>query len=64
MRKIQICKESRRCILTFGKESCIFHVTILTFRNFGGSDSLLRGDALGSLRTVDDEVLWVEGKKE
>ena len=49
---------------TFGKESCIFHVTILTFRNFRGSDSLLWGDAAASLRAVDAGLFCVEGNKD
>ena len=51
-------------MLTFGKESCIFHVRILTFRNAGGRDCLLWEDAAESLRAVDAEVLCVEGNKD
>ena len=52
-----------RWILTFGKESYMFHVTILTFRNFGGRDSFLPGDMVWSLTVADVGELWVEGNK-
>lgn len=50
-------------MLTFGKESCIFHVTILTFKNFGGRDCLLWEDVGESLRAADAVVFCVEGNK-
>lgn len=40
-------------MLTFGKESFIFHVTILTFKKFRGGDTLLWEDVVESLRAVD-----------
>ena len=61
--EIQTRKENRRCTPTFGKESYIFHVTIRTFRNFGGRDSLLWGDVAESLRKAGAGVLCAEGKK-
>jgi hypothetical protein len=45
---------------TFGKESCIFHVTILPFRNFGGRDSLPCG---GEGKSVGVAELCVYGNK-
>ena len=45
---------------TFGKESCIFHVTILTFKNAGGRDCLLWEDPAGSSKAG---VPCVEGNK-
>lgn len=50
-------------MLTFGKESCIFHVKTLTFKNFGGGDCLLWGDVAESLRTADAGALCVEVNK-
>jgi hypothetical protein len=48
---------------TLGRESCMFHVRSLTFKNTGGRDCLFWGGAAESPWAVAAGVLCVEGNK-
>ena len=61
--QIQVCRRSGRRTLTFGNESCMFQVTILTFKNFWGRDCLLWEDTGGALGTFGVVVFCVEENK-